>query len=159
MLLYYVHRCVVVSCTLPRIVSMPIIVSLPSKSLHYIYILVYFLPHQTSTYNYKAFQWMECLKPVLPLVWRNVQLEEFRKWRQKFLSKYQTTHDLLWSFIYYEYQPYNWLPKWVTDIFENAKILNTNQEIKGMINKYTKQLLSDWGLSSHIHQSDGMSVV
>jgi hypothetical protein len=39
------------------------------------------------------------------------------------------------------------------------KILNTNYEIKEMINKYTQQLLSDWGLSSHIHQSDGMSVV
>jgi hypothetical protein len=28
-----------------------------------------------------------------------------------------------------------------------------------MISKYTQQLLSDWGLSSHIYQSDDMSVV
>jgi hypothetical protein len=43
-------------------------------------------------------------------------------------------------------------------LLKMQKILNKNQKIKGMINKYMQQLLSDWGLSSHIHQSDGMSV-
>jgi hypothetical protein len=50
--------------------------------------------------------------------------------------------------------------KVVTDIFDKAKNnKNKNQKIKETINKYTQQLLSDWRLSSHIYQSDGMSVV
>jgi hypothetical protein len=113
MLLYYTHHCVVV--------SMPIIVSFPSKSLYYIYILVYFQSHKNSTYSYKAFQMdrmsENCTLPCMKRCW----IGRASYTNTNILSKYQTTHDLLWSFICYEYEPYNWLPKWVTDIFENAK--------------------------------------
>jgi len=39
------------------------------------------------------------------------------------------------------------------------KLLNKNQKkIKGLKKLYMQQLLSDWGSSSHIHQSGIMSV-